>query len=80
MKRPGPESDPSPPHESKKICSDEDTIASLLAKIETEFQYREKIKEEALTKWEQEGTSPLCNLYNRHRRISLISLIVKATA
>jgi hypothetical protein len=50
------------PKESKKIYSDGDTIASLLAKIETEFQYRENTKEEALKKWEQEGkrkpTSP----------------------
>ena len=76
MKRPGSESDLSAPNESKKICSDEETIASLLERIEAEFKYREKTKEEAFMKWEQEGTSLLPDLCYRHRRISfVISLI-----
>ena len=78
MKRLGAEADLSPPNEPKKICSTQDTIASLLAKIESVFHYREKTKEEALTKWEQEGTFPFSRLFSRHQPISsVIWLIVR---
>jgi hypothetical protein len=55
-KRPRSEFDQPPSNPLKKIRSNEDTISSLLAEIEAEFQRRQNTKEEAFMKWEHEGT------------------------
>ena len=57
VKRPASEIDQLLSIESKKVCSSKDTISSLLAEIEAEFQRRQNTKEEAFMKWEQEGTT-----------------------
>jgi hypothetical protein len=55
-KRPHPGFDQSPNAPKKPYSnSKEDTISSLLAKIEAKFQRRHDMKEESFMKWEQEG-------------------------
>ena len=55
-KRPASEIDQPASSESKKVCVHDDTISSLLAQIEAEFQRREDEKKKGFEKWEQEGT------------------------
>lgn len=76
MKRPAAEFDQLPSNELEKVYPNEDTISSLLTELEAYFQHRENTKEQAFTKWEQEGTHTSLFILNELSNYSLRNLFI----